>query len=400
MTGGPRLLPRDPRSRSSHLQTGLQPAWQKMIELIASVWNECWRTQTRCQGGREWGVWLSQLCPSYQQLFLTLYGGMLWDVLCALYCKPGLLFPWTHRDLEVQENAFFSTASIHPHAVSYFAAVPSPKLQQTMTGFSTLLKGNVTEAQRKTHHFLMFFPCLFFFSQSPLCHPDSRLLKPRPCYYTAIAACWGFTLTAPITSGGRARPGDFNTVNLHTPGDLQQYDFLYLRRKKHCPDNLILSVFWGAVFFFSLLFNVKPFRAFWKNNSIDPASALLKAPLFVKELSSLDLGFEPVRYRPSLWLKKAGRLSEKMAPAPPPAVSIIGRISLQLESLFSCGECDDPGPPDSTSPGFTWSDHRCGFQFVQNHLHFCGNSCRKNINSISVSNISQEWNLNASTCAR
>lgn len=37
-------------------------------------------------------------------------------------------------------------------------------------------------------------------------------------------------MPAQIALGGR--PDDFNTVNLHTPGDLQEYDFLYLRGEK------------------------------------------------------------------------------------------------------------------------------------------------------------------------
>lgn len=48
----------------------------------------------------------------------------------------------------------------------------------------------------------------------------------------------------------------------------------YIWGGKLCPDNLILSVFCGAGVYLLLLFNVKPFRTFLKNNSIDPASPL------------------------------------------------------------------------------------------------------------------------------
>lgn len=48
-------------------------------------------------------------------------------------------------------------------------------------------------------------------------------------------------MPAQIALGGRVRPGDFNTVKLHTP-DLQECGFLYPRGGGgNCPDNLILS---------------------------------------------------------------------------------------------------------------------------------------------------------------
>lgn len=122
----------------------------------------------------------------------------------------------------------FPTASIHRHVVSYFTAVPSPKLQQTMTGFNALLEGNVTVALRKKS-ILSWCSLSAFTFQPPLCRSDPRLAKPWPCSYTVIAACLGFNVSAQISLGGRVRPGDFNTVNFHTPGDLQEYDFLYLR---------------------------------------------------------------------------------------------------------------------------------------------------------------------------
>lgn len=121
----------------------------------------------------------------------------------------------------------FPTASVHRHVVSCFTAVALPKLQQTMTGFRALLKGNVTVAGS-----IVSWCSLPAFSlQPPVCCSDSRLPKPWPCYYTVIARS-GFNVPAQICLGGRVRPGDFNTVNLHPPGDLQESDFLYLREKK------------------------------------------------------------------------------------------------------------------------------------------------------------------------
>lgn len=98
---------------------------------------------------------------------------------------------------------------------------------------------------------------------------------------------------------------------------------------KNCPDNLILSVFRGAEFPL-LSFNVKPFRAFWKNNSTDPAIPLLKGSGWGRTFGlSADL-------IPSVFVIEA--IHEKMALAPPHAGPIIGRISLKLDSLFSYEE--------------------------------------------------------------
>lgn len=131
-------------------------------------------------------------------------------------------------------------------------AITEPKLQQTMTGFSTFARGERNSGAEEKKHCFIMFSGWFFFPVTSLPSWLKTIKTPAQLLQRAWALPGRLRSPRVGLSDHVTLIQDFININLHTPGDLPQYDFLYLRVKKKNPTVPITSFCLSSVelFFF------------------------------------------------------------------------------------------------------------------------------------------------------